>query len=221
MVGSIVVGVVDDHKLLAQMLARELLEREFDARVIDVCADVVEQLRAIDADVALVDAVMGSNEDAGLDLIGPCIALGITVVMLTGVNDEVRHAQFIAAGAKTVVHKGCGCDGVSTALADVIRGLDPLGANRRRELAELLRVHELRSIEQMAPLQSLTEREQVTLQGLVDGLTVDRIASDRTVAESTVRSQVRSILRKLGATSQVEAISIAGRSGMRPCEPNN
>ena len=39
-----------------------------------------------------------------------------------------------------------------------------------------------------------------------------RIAKERFVAESTVRSQVRAILQKLGVNSQLEAVALAARA---------
>ncbi len=48
------------------------------------------------------------------------------------------------------------------------------------------------------------------------GRTVAEIAEVRTVAVSTVRSQVRKILQKLGTTSQLTAVAMARQAGWRP-----
>lgn len=45
------------------------------------------------------------------------------------------------------------------------------------------------------------------------GLAVERIAAESFVSGTTVRTQVRSILLKLGVNSQLEAVALAARAG--------
>jgi DNA-binding NarL/FixJ family response regulator len=89
---------------------------------------------------------------------------------------------------------------------------------RRAELARVLYEHRRAVARRERALIDLTSSELGTLQGLVDGLSVDEMARMRTVSSSTVRSHVRAILRKLGAHSQIEAVSIAAKAGMEPRE---
>jgi two-component system nitrate/nitrite response regulator NarL len=56
-------------------------------------------------------------------------------------------------------------------------------------------------------LASLTTRERDVLRMLHLGRTVQQIAESHGVAPSTVRSQVRSVLRKLGVNSQLAAVA--------------
>jgi DNA-binding NarL/FixJ family response regulator len=58
-----------------------------------------------------------------------------------------------------------------------------------------------------ARLASLTKREREVLRLLHLGHTVQQISEDHGVAPSTVRSQVRSVLRKLGVNSQLAAVA--------------
>ncbi len=51
------------------------------------------------------------------------------------------------------------------------------------------------------------------LRALCEGRAVDEIARDAVVSVSTVRSQVRAILRKLGVNSQLAATALARRAG--------
>jgi two-component system nitrate/nitrite response regulator NarL len=55
----------------------------------------------------------------------------------------------------------------------------------------------------------LTPREWEVLDLLCAGRTVDQIADELVLARDTVRTHVKRVLRKLGAHSQAEAISIA------------
>jgi RNA polymerase sigma factor (sigma-70 family) len=59
-----------------------------------------------------------------------------------------------------------------------------------------------------ARMQTLTDREREVLQRLHAGMTVREIADEADVTESTVRSQVKAILRKLEVNSQIAAVAV-------------
>lgn len=59
----------------------------------------------------------------------------------------------------------------------------------------------------------LTTSEAAVLRDLMGGHTPEEISRDRFVAVSTVRSQIRSVLSKLGVNSQLAAVTLAFRSG--------
>jgi DNA-binding NarL/FixJ family response regulator len=59
----------------------------------------------------------------------------------------------------------------------------------------------------------LTEREQVVLAELMEGHCAEEIASAAFVSISTVRSQIKAILHKLGVNSQLAAVALARRAG--------
>ena len=61
--------------------------------------------------------------------------------------------------------------------------------------------------------QYLTRRERQVLQALMRGETADEISKSSYVSLTTVRSQIRSILNKLGVSSQLAAVALAYRSG--------
>ena len=61
-------------------------------------------------------------------------------------------------------------------------------------------------------LEWLTDREKVVLIHLMDGYTCSQIAEMDYVTKATVRSQIRSILAKLGVSSQLAAVAMAYRS---------
>ena len=56
-------------------------------------------------------------------------------------------------------------------------------------------------------LESLTPREMAVLSSLSEGQSVKDIAEQVGVSEGTVRSQVKSILRKLGVRSQLASVA--------------
>lgn len=211
------VVIIDDHEMLAEMMRAHLIDRGWDARTLGIdVPHLVDEVQRVQPDLVLLDAVFGDDEDGGMRLLAALQLQPWSVAMLTGVTDLARHAQFLDAGAAAVIHKGASIDEVIRQVECLSDGIDPMGRRRRDELAHHLAA--VRLANGSGPLEDLSERETTTLQALVDGLTVDEIAQQRTVAVSTVRSQVKAILRKLGVGGQVQAVAVAARQGMRPGE---
>jgi DNA-binding NarL/FixJ family response regulator len=65
----------------------------------------------------------------------------------------------------------------------------------------------------LQPFAVLTEREQVVLAELIEGHCAEEIANTAYVSISTVRSQIKAILQKLGVNSQLAAVAQARRAG--------
>lgn len=62
----------------------------------------------------------------------------------------------------------------------------------------------------------LSLREQEVLFALMNGATAREICKQDFVSLSTVRSQIRSILSKLGVNTQLAAVSLAYQTGWDP-----
>ncbi|MGW5195127.1 LuxR C-terminal-related transcriptional regulator [Kribbella sp. NPDC004138] len=67
---------------------------------------------------------------------------------------------------------------------------------------------------------ALTSKEQEVLEHLAELLTTEEIADTMFVSVNTVRSHVRSILRKLGASRRNEAVRRAWEMGLLPTRPD-
>lgn len=61
----------------------------------------------------------------------------------------------------------------------------------------------------------LTEREAIVLAHLDEETTLDEIATRLFVTRNTVKSQVRSVYRKLGVSTRAEAVQQARALGLR------
>lgn len=61
----------------------------------------------------------------------------------------------------------------------------------------------------------LTERESIVLANLDEDTTLDEIATRLFVTRNTVKSQVRSVYRKLGVSTRAEAVEKARVLGLR------
>ncbi len=79
-----------------------------------------------------------------------------------------------------------------------------------------LQVPDLPGVRGPAPLVRLTPRELAVLQQLSVGKTAESAAAALGVAPTTVRSQIRSLYRKLGASRRSEALASAHELGLLP-----
>jgi LuxR family transcriptional regulator of spore coat protein len=61
----------------------------------------------------------------------------------------------------------------------------------------------------------LTRREQVVLSNLSEDVTLEQIATRLFVTRNTVKSQVRSVYRKLGVSTRADAVAWAREAGFR------
>jgi DNA-binding NarL/FixJ family response regulator len=209
--------IVDDHPLVAIGLQLALRSMGWQVQVADgpTVDAVLERARTFEPDCVLVDLHLGEL-GSGRDLIGPLGATSRAVVMLTGETDRLLLAACVEAGAAGWISKTAFLDDIVAHLDDAIAGRPLVGVARRQELLEDLRVHRAGLERSRSPFQCLTPREQRVLGALVEGLSGDEIAVAQFVAVSTVRSQVKGILRKLGVRSQLAAVAMANRAGWAP-----
>lgn len=61
----------------------------------------------------------------------------------------------------------------------------------------------------------LTRRERVVLAELAEDVTLEEIATRLFVTRNTVKSQVRSVYRKIGVSTRAEAVAWAEAAGLR------
>jgi len=62
---------------------------------------------------------------------------------------------------------------------------------------------------------ALTRRERVVLGELTEDVTLEEIATRLFVTRNTVKSQVRSVYRKIGVSTRTEAVAWAAAHGIR------
>jgi DNA-binding NarL/FixJ family response regulator len=149
----------------------------------------------------------------GDSIIAEVVAAGVDVVVLTAEEDPVRLAECLAAGASRIVPKTLDLEVLMAQLADALEApLERWTAREQRILAEAsVRSEERR--QRLAPFARLTSREADILAGLMGGLAATEIAEQSFVSLSTVRSQIRAVLAKLGVHSQLAAVALAHQSG--------
>lgn len=175
---------------------------------------LVQRTMEVDASLVLVDLDLGEAGDGGR-LIAPLTRSGRRVVVLTASRDISRHGACIARGAWTTLTKSTHLDVMVPALSMTAMGVPLVSPAQRRELMRRSPVNSHLD-ETRARLERLSPREAHVLGALANGQRVREIATQSFVSEGTVRTQVKSILNKLGVTSQLAAVAMAHEVGWKP-----
>ncbi len=210
--------IVEDHGLLAESLLLALRAEGLDAeRVAPVTIDgILSEARRLSPTVVLLDLDLGGEIGSSVGLIPPLQELGAQVVMVTGITDPARLAECLEAGATGLIDKTTSFD----QLVDSVREVAELGTivspTRREALLAELRRQRRDDQRRREPFERLTPREREVFAALMDGKPAEVIATESFVSLATVRSQIRTILLKLGVNSQLAAVALARRNGWTP-----
>jgi DNA-binding NarL/FixJ family response regulator len=218
---SVTVLVVEDHALLAQSLVIALNAEGCRARVADLIdqATLLRQVRTDRPGVVLLDLELGALGD-GVDLVQPLTELGARVLVVSGTSDRLRLAETVERGAVGFLSKTVRFEQLLSTVLDVVAQRPVLSTARRYELMAELRTARAARSKSLAPFKLLTPRERTVLSALAQGHRADTIAAHAFLSEATVRSQIRSVLAKLGVKSQLEAVALAWAAGWLPEEPH-
>ena len=214
--------VVDDHELLAEGLAASLRAAGHEVAVAPSGASddsIIELAETHRPDLVLLDLELDHGR-SGLDLIGPLREREFPALILTGVTDRVHLAETLLAGAVGVAPKAQRFDELLEVVNRILAGGAAMALGEREDLLSDLRTTLAARREQLAPFRTLTTREQEVLALLMEGLAAEAIAERTFVSLATVRSHIRSILTKLGVSSQLSAVAMARKAGWERGAPD-
>ncbi len=203
--------IVDDHRVVREGL-RAMLRRQPGVEVVGEASSKEEALvgaERLRPDVAVVDVRLG--RDSGLEL---CRLLQervpeVKTVVLTVYEDEQYVLEALRCGARGYLLKKATDEDLARAFQQVMEGevvVDP-------SLSGRLAMRVARG-EKGKNRYGLSHRELEVLRGVVDGLSNQKIAERLFIGEETVRTHMKSILKKLGAEDRAHAVSIALREGL-------
>jgi two-component system, NarL family, nitrate/nitrite response regulator NarL len=205
--------VVGDRALFTDSLEIALRAAGYDVqRVPTICpaAAVTAPTVGPHPRVALVDADHEPLGDGG-ELIEPLTRVGIAVVVLADSLDRCQWGGFVRQGARCVLAKSAPLPELLSALRLLSQGRPVMTRQERTELIEGWR-RDREDVDLLCErFRRLTPREQQVLADLTQGRTIHDIAVEDVVSEATVRTQVKSILRKLEVPSQLGAVALAHR----------
>ena len=213
---AIGVLIVEDQRILAESLAA-LLERDDALKVVGIAftaGEAVARAREDRPDVVLMDFRLpdGSGAEAAARIRSEGTAEAI--VFLTGDESEAALAEALEAGAAGFLPKSEALDNVVDAIKRAGRGnmlIQPRDV--QRAFAEI-RARRRAAHDREQVLKALTARERDVLRLLSDGHDVASIAGKLRIAPLTVRTHVRSLLAKLDAHSQLQAVARARALGI-------
>jgi len=199
--------LVDDHPLTREALTALLEAHEFD--VVGEAADGNEAIVAaerLQPDLVLLDLTMpeldGLGALPGLRQVAP----DSEVVVLTASGTEDNLLAAIRAGAAGYLLKSEPPSRIVEFLRGIAQGEAALSGSVARRLLDQVRSGGRRGTVPDAVAQRLSAREVEVLLLLDEHLSTDDIAKRLFISEHTVRSHVKSLLRKLGVSSRREAL---------------
>jgi DNA-binding NarL/FixJ family response regulator len=203
-----------DDQALVRGGFRMILEARPDIEVVGEAEDgldAVEQTGALEPDVVLMDVRMPNLD--GIGATRQIVASGspARVLILTTFDPDEYVYEAIRAGASGFLLKDVEPEELVDAIRVVAAGNALLGATVTTRLLE--RFGQAPTTKPQA-LDGLTERELEILRLVAEGLTNAEIADRLVVSETTVKSHVSSVLRKLGVRDRVQAVIAAYDAGV-------
>ena len=197
--------VVDDH-VAVRAGVKLILSSDPDLRMVGEAASgeaAVAMAAKRHPDVILMDIVLGRGID-GMEATVQILAAQpeIGVIMFTAYGERHQLAKGLDIGARGYVLKDAQPDDVIRAVRTVADGgayVDPsLGG-------------ELVSREAMLQLTRLTDRERDILSMMAAGVASREIAATLFLSTETIRTHLRSAMRKLDADTRTQAVALAIR----------
>lgn len=209
---TIPIMLADDHAIWRGGVRSMLEDTEFE--VIGEASsgrEALEVARDLAPRIALLDIRMAGGD--GLDALQALKAEQplLSVVMLTTYDNPTYMARALAGGAAAYLLKGVERDELLAALRAVANGETLLTA---QELTRSLRGIAPSSPGEAELISPLTGREVEVLHLLATGLSNREIAPLLFISESTVKTHVEHIIRKLGVSDRVQAAVWAVRYGV-------
>lgn len=205
MTKKIRVLMIDDHPIVRSGI-RMLLEKAGNIEVVgeaDRGDDAVGLLKRLKPDVLLLDMEMPGKTGVEVAREVEAARLPVRVLALSAHDDEEYIMNLLANGAAGYLTKEEALDTIVDAVHGVANGEE--GWLSRRAAARMATMTRKRQRD----IIDLTDREEEVLKLVAEGWTNNRIATELTLSERTVRFHLTNIYDKLGVTSRAEAISWA------------
>ncbi|HYM92439.1 MAG TPA: response regulator transcription factor [bacterium] len=215
--GAVRVMIVDDMTLVRAGIG-SLLKGRDAIGLVGEAADIREAIGALaqaDPDVVLLDQDMPG--------LGTPEAVGLLkqhrpqteILVLSETPDEERAFRALEAGASGFILKDITPDNLVRAIHGVCDGRTTTHPYITRRLIERFRVLMAeRSHKNGTRPAGLTNRELEIVVEMAEGATDREIAQKAHLGETTVKSHIRSILRKIRARNRTQAVAYLLRNGV-------
>jgi len=211
--------LIADDQALVRAGFRMILEAEDDVEVVGEAADggaAVEEVRRLQPDVVLMDVRMPELDgiEATRRLMEDA-AVSAKVVMLTTFDMDEYIYEALRAGASGFLLKDTPPEQLVDGIRAVASGDALLAPSITKRVIEEFVSRPPDAARKPPPeLEELTERELEVLKLLARGLSNAEIAKELFVSETTVKTHVAHVLRKLDLRDRVQAVVFAYESGL-------
>jgi DNA-binding NarL/FixJ family response regulator len=200
---EISVLIIDDHPMMRGGL-RAVIEGEDDMVVVGEAADGAEGVdlfTRLQPAVTLLDLQMPKFD--GLQALTAIRRQAPTaaIVVFTVYPGDAKVTQALNLGATSYLVKSANRLDIVTAVRDAASGLQTIAP----ELEDAIAAHRGKA--------GLTVREIGVLRLVKSGLSNQQIGKTLSISEDTVKTHIKNILMKLGATDRTQAVYIAVHRG--------
>ena len=205
--------IIADDDALARRVVRDVLQEDGVVVIAEASdgREAVELSLYYRPDVVVMDIVMPGVDGISATREIVRAAPDVRVVMLTCSDDRHIGLMTLRAGASGFLAKSMDLAALPRTLRGVHSGEAAVSRDMTTHLIDVVRrVRD--DVSGIRPVRStLTAREWEVLDLLCEGMSTDGIADRLVLSAETVRSHVKSVLRKLGVRSRGEAVAAARR----------
>lgn len=208
--------LVDDHPLFRAGVRQRLCEHDPDLEVVGEAENsrqAQEMVTLLSPDVVLMDIAMGDENGIEATRAIKGKAPGVAVIILTLYDDVQYIDAAVEAGACGYLLKTVQGPDLAAAVRSAHRGDTVLSPVLAGKVFRRLQPS-LRSANQTAPGQKLSERESEVLALVARGAANKEIAASMGLSVRTVEAHLRSIFAKLMVGSRTEALVVAVKMGL-------
>jgi len=211
---------VADDDALARRMVKDVLQRAGISVIAEAHdgQEALELVRYHRPDIALLDVIMPRLDGITATRRIVAEAPDQLVILLTHSDDQDLGVSGLRAGAVGYLSKDVDPEALPQALEGALAGEAVISRSMALRLIEHLRASPENGRGMRPVRSSLTSREWQVLDLISEQRTTEQIADELVVSMETVRTHVKSILRKLGVRSRAEAVAAVNRLRGTPPE---
>lgn len=203
--------IIDDHPIFRHAMVTILGKKFPDSQTLEANS-LSEALELLEADAAfdLVMLDLNMPETCGLNGLLEIRNQhpNLPVVIISAETEKQNILQTISYGAVGFISKSSKIEEIATSVESIFEGNVCLPSEILRTSSARNRVKKEDAIS-LDQIRSLTRKELAVLKYLTQGLANKVIAYELNISETTVKSHVSSILKKLGASNRVKVVASA------------
>jgi DNA-binding NarL/FixJ family response regulator len=209
------VMMVEDHVLVRQAL-RNMLEADGSVQVVAECSswqDALRRQEELGAEFVLMDiALQGGSGINGIEQMRERWS-DLPILAISGHLDAETVLGALQAGASGYIAKSASRDELLTAFRVVQQGGSYLDPQLTRMVLSQLRTRPSGGSESRQTL-SLTPRERQIMELVAEGMANRDIAERLFLTETTVKSYLRTLYRRLSVSDRAQAVAYVIRAGL-------